>query len=100
MANDSKPKTLKALQKELPSITEIGRIYAEVQQAEDYAAAMLAASLMGAMLRYLIASHLIPMGSDHEDAIFGDSVGVLGTLSSKIEMSYAMGLIGPETRGR
>ena len=50
--------------KELPSIMDIGRIYAEVQLAEDYAAAMIAASLMDTMLRYLITAHLIPLGSN------------------------------------
>jgi hypothetical protein len=39
------------------------------------------------------------MGSDREDAILGGQTGALNTFSSKIEMSYAMGLIGPETRG-
>jgi hypothetical protein len=99
MTDTPKPKTLKELAKELPSLNEIGRIYAEVQLAEDYAAAIISSSLMDTMLRYLIASHLIPMGASHEDNIFGDQRGVLRTLSSKIEMSYAMGLIGPETRG-
>jgi hypothetical protein len=92
VADGSKPKTLNDLQRE-------GRIYAEVQLAEDYTAAILSSSLMDTMLRYLITSHLTPMGSDREDAILGGQTGALNTFSSKIEMSYAMGLIGPETRG-
>ena len=99
MADGSKPKTLNDLQRELPSIKDIGRIYAEVQLAEDYTAAILSSSLMDTMLRYLITSHLTPMGSDREDAILGGQTGALNTFSSKIEKSYAMGLIGPETRG-
>ena len=99
VADDSKPKTLKELQKELPSLDDIQRIYAEVQLADDYAAAMISSSLMDTMLRYLIAAHLIPMGSDREEKIFGDPFGVLNSFSAKIEMSYAMGLIGPATRG-
>jgi len=99
VADGSKPKTLNDLQRELPSIKDIGRIYAEVQLAEDYTAAILSSSLMDTMLRYLITSHLIPMGSDREDAILGGQTGALNTFSSKIEKSYAMGLIGPETRG-
>jgi hypothetical protein len=99
VTDESKPKTLKELQKELPPLVDIQRIYAEVQLADDYAAAMIAAALMDTMLRYLITAHLIPMGSDREEKIFGDQFGVLKSLSAKIEMSYAMGLIGPETRG-
>jgi hypothetical protein len=40
VADGSKPKTLNDLQRELPSIKDIGRIYAEVQLAEDYTAAI------------------------------------------------------------
>jgi hypothetical protein len=40
MTDDSKQKDLKDLLKELPSIADINRIYAEVQLADDYAAAM------------------------------------------------------------
>jgi hypothetical protein len=82
VADGSKPKTLNDLQRE-------GRIYAEVQLAEDYTAAILSSSLMDTMLRYLITSHLTPMGSDREDAILGGQTGALNTFSS----------IGPETRG-
>lgn len=99
MTDDSKQKDLKVLLKELPSIADINRIYAEVQLADDYAAAMIASSLMDTLLRYLITAHLIPLGSDHDERTFGDPLGVLKAFSSKIQMSYAMGLIGPQTRG-
>jgi hypothetical protein len=99
MTDDSKPKTLSDLQKELPSIADISRIYAEVQLAEDYTAAILSSSLMDTMLRYLITSHFIPMGSDRNGEIFDGQTGALNTFSSKIQISYVMGLIGPETRG-
>jgi hypothetical protein len=41
-----KPKTLKELQKEIPSSGDVGRRLAMAQVAEDYEAAMLSANLL------------------------------------------------------
>ena len=94
----SKPKTLKALLKEAPSHDDIHRTLAELQLAPDYTTALVASALMETMVKYLIATHLIPLGAEHTERIFGETNGILGSFSAKINMSYALGLIGPETK--
>ena len=46
-----KPKTLKELQKEIPSSGDVGRRLAMAEVAEDYEAAMLSANLLEYMLK-------------------------------------------------
>jgi hypothetical protein len=71
-----KPKTLKELQKEIPSSGDVGRRLAMAEVAEDYEAAMLSANLLEYMLKQAIitkfiwlaqASELRPILLRHKD---------------------------------
>jgi hypothetical protein len=96
---DSKPKTLKELQRETPFDSEVAERLSMAQIAGDYEAAMLSASLLEYMLRQAITTKFIPLGQDHLNGIFSDAGnGPLGTFSSKTKIAYALGIIGPETR--
>jgi hypothetical protein len=99
MDGDSKPKTLKEMQKELPtSVDVIGRL-AIAQLAEDYEAAMLSASLLEYMLIQGITTKFIPLGNDHLDSIFSDAGnGPICTFSAKIKLTYALGIVSADTR--
>jgi hypothetical protein len=99
VADDSKPKALKKLQKEIPSRHEIGQRLAMAQLAEDYEAAMLSASLLEFMLRQAITTKFIPLGNDPLESIFSDAGnGPLCTFSAKIKLAFALGIISIETR--
>src|ERR1700733_9676268 len=96
---DLKPKTLKDLQKEVPSREEVMSRLAMAQLAPDYEAATLSAALLEYMLQQAITARFIPLGKSQLDGLFADSGnGPLATFSSKIKVSYALGIIGPETR--
>lgn len=101
MAGDSKPKTLKDLKKETPSSEEVMRRVAMAQIASDYEAAMLSASLLEYMLMQAITTEFIQLGKDHLDSLFShDGNGPLCTLSAKIKLSYALGILSSETRSQ
>jgi DNA-binding MltR family transcriptional regulator len=96
---DSKPKTLRDLRKEIPSTDDIMRRLAMAQLASDYEAAMLSASLLEYMLMQAIRTKFIPLGQEFLDSLFSDvGNGPLSTFSAKIKLSYALGIVSPETR--
>jgi hypothetical protein len=71
------------------------------QIASDYEAAMLSASLLEYMLMQAITTKFIPLGKDHLDSLFShDGAGPLCTFSAKIKLSYALGILSPETRSQ
>jgi DNA-binding MltR family transcriptional regulator len=99
MADDSKPKTLKDLRKEIPSTNDVMSRLAAAQRASDYEAAILSASLLEYMLMQAIVSKLIPLGRDHLNSLFFDGGNApLSTFSAKIKLSYALGIVSSETR--
>jgi hypothetical protein len=99
MADDSKPKTIKELQKEIPSNTDVGRRLAKALVAVDYEAAMLSANLLEYMLKQAITTKFILLGKDHLESIFSDGGnGPLSTFSAKIKLAYALGIVSAETR--
>jgi len=99
MADDSKPKTLKELQKEIPSSTDVGRRLANALVAVDYEAAMLSANLLEYMLKQAITTKFIRLGNEHLESIFSDGGnGPLSTFSAKIKLAYALGIVSAETR--
>ncbi len=99
MGDDSKPKTLKELKKEIPSTDDVMRRLAIAQHASDYEASILPAALLDYMLMQAIITKFIPLGKDHLDSLFSDGGnGPISTFSSKIKLSYALGLISSDTR--
>jgi len=101
MTGGSKPKTLKDLKNEISSREEVMSRVALAQIASDYEAAMLSASLLEYMLMQAITTKFIPLGKDHLDSLFShDGAGPLCTFSAKIKLSYALGILSPETRSQ
>jgi len=99
VADDSKPQTLKDLQKEIPSPDEVMRRLAMAQLASDYEAAMLPASLLEYMLMQAITTKFIPLGQDHLESLFSDGgKGPICPFSAKIKIAYALGILSSETR--
>jgi Mannitol repressor len=101
VAGDSKPKTLKDLQKEIPSREEVMRRLAMAQLAPDYEAAMLSSSLLEYMLMQAITTKFIPLGQDHLESLFSDGgKGPICPFSAKIKIAYALGILSSETRSQ
>jgi hypothetical protein len=101
VADDSKPKTLKELQKEIPSSDDVMRRLAMAQLASDYEAAMLPASLLEYMLKQAITTKFIPRGQDHLESLFSDGgKGPICSFSAKIKIAYALGILSSETRSQ
>jgi hypothetical protein len=99
MTDDSRPKTLKDLKKEIPSTDDIMRRLAMAQLASDYEASMLSASLLEYMLVQAITTKFIPLGKDHLNSLFSDAGNApLCTFAAKIKLAYALGIISIETR--
>jgi hypothetical protein len=99
LTDDSKPKTIKELQKEIPSIRDVGQRLAMALRAEDYKADMLSANLLEYMLKKAIITKFIPLGNDPLESIFSDGGnGPLSTFSAKIKLAYALGIVSAETR--
>lgn len=95
----SKPKTLKDLQKEIPSRDELFSRIAAMQLVSDYQAAVLSAAILEYILQQTIITKFIALGNDQLDAVFSvNANSPLSTLSAKIKIAYALGIIGPETR--
>ena len=81
-----KPKTLKELQKEIPSSGDVGRRLAMAQVG----AAMLSANFLEYMLKQAITK-FIWLGNDHLESIFSDGGnGPLSTFSAKIKLVHAL----------
>jgi DNA-binding MltR family transcriptional regulator len=101
VTDDSKPKTLKDLQKEIPSADDVMRRLAMAQLASDYEAAMLPASLLEYMLMQAITTKFIPLGQEHIDSLFSDGgKGPICSFSAKIKIAYALGILSSETRSQ
>lgn len=99
--NDTTIKSLKEIQRETPDTKDILSRLALAQTVNDYQAAMQSASLVEFMLMQALLTKFIPMGKDHLDGLFSDATnGPISTYSAKIKMSYALGIIGSETKSQ
>jgi DNA-binding MltR family transcriptional regulator len=67
-------------------------LLAEFGKESDRAAVILAASVADELLRTLLSAHLVPVTSS-TDELFDGANAPLGTFSSRIEMSYRLGLV-------
>ena len=68
-----------------------------LQKAEDRPAAIIETARLEDALQNLIESKMVPLTNPETDEMF-NSDRLLGSLSAKIQMSYALGLIGPHSR--
>ncbi|MDL0431301.1 hypothetical protein QPM17_09190 [Marinobacter sp. TBZ242] len=69
----------------------------EFSEASDRAAVIVGASLLDEMLREILLSHLVSDKEKNNKEIFSGN-GPLSTFSSKINMSYRLGLISNKER--
>lgn len=67
-------------------------LYQEFSKESDRAAVILVASILDELLRNLLAARLAPVSSSNDDLFDGPNAP-LSSLSSRIEMSYRIGLI-------
>ncbi|HLZ02521.1 MAG TPA: DUF4145 domain-containing protein [Bradyrhizobium sp.] len=70
----------------------------EIEKQTDRGAAMIAASVIDGILEHLIIARLVDLSSNRKKALFCQSNGPLSTLSSKIELGFALGLFNEERR--
>lgn len=64
----------------------------------DRMVALAASSLLELALQNILSSCFVEMDADALARLFKTDTGVLGTFASRIEMAFAVGAIGPDTR--
>jgi len=69
-------------------------LHGEFTKESDRAAVILVAAIIDDLLRSCLASRFVATTSN-EDALFDGANSALGNFSSRIEMSYRLGLVSP-----
>jgi hypothetical protein len=78
----------------LPSDGEAEDIIWNLEKRNHHALAMLGASYLDSALERLLMAHFVPLSPDDQRRMFdGSANGILGTLSNKIRLSYAVKLL-------
>jgi DNA-binding MltR family transcriptional regulator len=86
------------LLKELPSSAEMRRVLSELESQPDAQIVLMGAAYLENALYQLLRSRFIEISADEERRIFdGSGNAILGTFSSKIRISRALGLVGEKT---
>jgi DNA-binding MltR family transcriptional regulator len=99
MASVSSKTSLKALLKRLPTGDEVRDVTFQLRELDDNAAALVACALLSHALRDAIISKFVPISEKDLDEIFSDNKGgPLASLSARIRLAHAMGIVGPRTR--
>ena len=70
----------------------------EIEKQTDRGAALIAASVIDGLLEHLIIARLVELSSNRKKELFEQSNGPLRSLSSKIELGFALGLFNEERR--
>ncbi len=71
----------------------------EIEKQTDRGAAIIAAAVIEDVLERLITARFVELPSKRKKALFDQSNGPLSSLSSKIELGFALGLFNEERRG-
>ncbi len=82
----------------LHSSEQITAFLNELKTQSDRGVAVIAAAVLDEILQMLILARLIKIGADREDALFWKTGAPLSSLSSKIELTFALGTISNEAR--
>jgi hypothetical protein len=77
---------------------DVESYFKELRGESDRACALLAGSALSDGLRELLAAYFVPLTEGEHDHIFHDENAALGNFASRTEVSYALGLIGPDER--
>ena len=88
---------LKQISSERPTLQDLERAMEEIQNDHPRSAAIVGATYLDDVTRLAILTKLVDLSKDETDRLF---VGFapLSSFSAKIQMAYAMGLIGKKTR--
>jgi DNA-binding MltR family transcriptional regulator len=90
----------KKLLKELPSDVEMKATILGLLYANDQAAAVAGAAHLEYALELMLKSFFRPLGTEDERRMFdGAANGILGTMSNKIRLAFAVYLINEEQYG-
>jgi DNA-binding MltR family transcriptional regulator len=90
--------SLKKFLKALPTREDIDKALAEITTDGPRGAIIIGATLLEDALRVVIRRHMISLKKEEADQLF-TGTAPLATFSAKIRLAYALGLIGPKTRG-
>jgi hypothetical protein len=83
------------LLRELPSQDEMNEIISNLKEQSPQGLALMGAAYLDNSLERLILAHFIPLTTEDRHRFFdGGSNAILGPLSAKIRMAYALGGIG------
>jgi hypothetical protein len=74
---------------------KIWPIIQEIEETDARAAAIMMGAFLENWLGLSLLKRMRSLGKDKRDRLFGEG-GSLGTFSQKIEMAYALNLIGPD----
>jgi hypothetical protein len=88
-----RPKKFRELRKEILTLEQISNRIAYVTQAGDYEAAMVSASLLEFTLKLVIYDKFVTLSSDDQENLFDRPGASLGSLSARIAMAHALGII-------
>ncbi len=84
----------------LPSGEEAGDIIWNLAKRDHYALAMLGASYLNSAIERLLIAHFVPLSPDDQRRMFdGAANGILGPLSNKIRIAYAIDLLEDDEYG-
>jgi hypothetical protein len=93
-------RTFRKLLDSLPSSEEAGEIIWNLAKRDHYALAMLGASYLNSAIERLLMAHFVPLSPDDQRRMFdGAANGILGTLSNKIRVAYAIDLLEDDEYG-
>jgi hypothetical protein len=82
-----------------PTEEELDAAYREVDRETDRYAAIIAGSIFEDALESVMQDCFVPLSNTKYKVLF-ESYGPLSTFAVKIDLAYALGLIGIETRFR
>jgi hypothetical protein len=80
------------------TLEQIQAVTDEIEKQTDRGAAIVAATVIDNVLETLITSRLIELSSRRREALFDQINAPLRSLSSKIELAFALGLFSAERR--
>jgi Mannitol repressor len=88
---------LKKLLRAKPTTVDIARATKEIETESARSAAVLGSALLEDVMRLVILTRMPDLGEPEQDVLFFGS-GPLSTFSARIQVAYALGLIGKKAR--
>jgi hypothetical protein len=70
----------------------------DIDHMDGRAAALILSALIDNTLEYVIRARFVPLNKSNFDALFRNPTAPLSSLSAKIALAHAMGIVGDELR--